>query len=113
MATARYEIRVLGAAARFACAHDERVLIAMERAGLATVPVGCRGGGCGICKVEVLEGDYRCGPMSRVHVSAAEEAAGAALACKVFPKSDLVLRPLGKCFDQTRYQEEGASNHGC
>ncbi|WP_431475415.1 2Fe-2S iron-sulfur cluster-binding protein [Marinobacter sp. KM021] len=31
------------------------------------VPVGCRGGGCGFCKIRVLEGDFECGKMSKVH----------------------------------------------
>jgi ferredoxin len=79
---------------------DERVLVALERAqgfgklkGLPRrLPVGCRRGGCGICRVRVTSGDYRRAPMSRDHVSAEDEAAGVVLACCIYPLSDLSLR---------------------
>ena len=48
----------------------ERVLVALERAqGFGQLknlprrlPVGCRRGGCGVCRVRVLSGEYRFGP---------------------------------------------------
>jgi ferredoxin len=78
----------------------ERVLVALERAqGLAQLknlprrlPVGCRRGGCGICRVRVLSGEYDSGPMSRSCVSAEDEATGVVLACCIYPRSDLSLR---------------------
>lgn len=78
----------------------ERVLVALERAqgfgllkGLPRkLPVGCRRGGCGICRARVLDGDYRVTPMSRAHVSAAEEAEGVVLSCAIYARSDLTLR---------------------
>jgi ferredoxin len=63
----------------------------MERQKLSLVPVGCRGGGCGICRVRVIEGTYRTGKMSRRHVSEEDLAKGYALACRLYPTSDLVL----------------------
>jgi len=69
------------------------LLAALERAGRRDVPVGCRNGGCGVCKVQVLEGDYRCGPMSRRHVAADQQDQGFALACRLYPISDLAFRP--------------------
>jgi ferredoxin len=79
---------------------DERVLVALERAqGMGKLrnmprrlPVGCRRGGCGICRVKVLAGEYRKTAMSRTHVSFEDEAEGVVLACCIYPLSDLSLR---------------------
>jgi len=68
----------------------------MERLGRRGIPVGCRGGGCGICRVQVIgDGKYHTSKMSRAQVSAADEADGICLACKLIPESDLQVRPLG------------------
>lgn len=91
-----YEITIVDSGERFACAPQQNVLAAMERLGRKSIPVGCRGGGCGVCRVQVLgAGDFRTLKMSRAQVSAEDEAAGICLACKLIPRSDLVLRPLG------------------
>ena len=87
----------------FRCPTDMAVLIAMERAGLALVPVGCRGGGCGVCTIAVEEGDFSCGKMSCGHVSEEEQRTGSKLlACKTFPTSDLRVRPDGRLFKKLR-----------
>jgi ferredoxin len=94
METPRYAIVVEGAEDRgFTCGADEGVLAAMERAGGEPVPVGCRRGGCGHCRVLVLEGDYELGKMSAAEVSPDERAEGYALACRLFPRSELRIRP--------------------
>lgn len=67
----------------------ESALDVLERSGKPWVAVGCRRGGCGICKVRVLTGAYTTGKMSRARVSEEEEARGWALACR--------LEPLGDC----------------
>lgn len=77
---------------QFRCAEDQSVLVGMERLGNQGIPVGCRGGGCGVCKVEIVEGDVLRRRMSRAHVTEADEANGWALACRIFPRSDLVIR---------------------
>ena len=87
------------------CAENERVLVALERAqgfqrlkGLARkLPVGCRRGGCGICRARVLDGQYRRDPMSRCHVSPEDEAAGLVLSCAIYPLTDLSLRLETPC----------------
>lgn len=89
-------VRFQGTEIEFGVRDGEAVLIAMERKGLAVVPVGCRGGGCGICKVRVLEGAYHTGPMSRAKVSAGEEDEGYALACRLYAEGPLVLEVIGK-----------------
>jgi ferredoxin len=60
--------------------------------------VGCRGGGCGTCRVRVRAGTYRTGRMSRAHVTLEEEREGYALACKLFPLEDLLLVPARRAF---------------
>ena len=56
------------------------------------ISVGCRGGGCGVCRVRVIEGSYTTKRMSRRHVSEADEAAGIVLACRTVPTSDITVR---------------------
>ena len=75
----------------FNCAPDCAVSIAMKRAGLHATMIGCRGGGCGVCRVRIVAGDYHTTRMSREHVSETDEAAGYALGCCLYPESDLVL----------------------
>lgn len=91
-----YTIAIADSPEHFPCKHGQNVLLAMERLGRKGIPVGCRGGGCGICRVQVLEGGaFRTLKMSRAQVSEADEAAGICLACKLLPESDLTIRPLG------------------
>ena len=81
----------------FLCAHDESLLRGMLRLGRKSIPVGCINGGCGVCKVHVLEGQCRpLGPISRAHVSAEEEADGLTLACRVAPVTAIELTVAGK-----------------
>lgn len=81
---------------QFHCPEDEKVLIAMEQMGVTGVQIGCRGGGCGACRVEVISGEYESLKMSKKYVDDAEAAQGFALACRILPKSDLVLRAAPK-----------------
>jgi ferredoxin len=93
--TTAYEILIADTGERFACRAGENILKAMERLSRRGIPVGCRGGGCGVCKVQVRRGEYRAQKMSRAHVSAAEEAVGVGLACRLVPTTDLELTVLG------------------
>lgn len=70
----------------------ESLLAASERCLNKTIAVGCRGGGCGICRVRILSGDYRCKVMSREHISPEDQLHGVVLACRVYPESDLLIR---------------------
>ncbi len=88
-----YTIRVEGTGDVFRGREDLTVLEAMERFGGRGVAVGCRGGGCGACRVEIVEGRWGVvRPMSRGHVSEEDERAGRVLACGVRPQSDLRIR---------------------
>src|SRR6218665_3657203 len=71
---------------RYACATTESLLQGMLRLGRKGIPVGCVIGGCAVCKVRVLEGRTTpLGPVSRAHVSEADEQQGFTLACPVPP----------------------------
>jgi len=91
----KHVIRLVNTGDSFRCHPEVDVLRGMEQLGFKGIPVGCRGGGCGVCKVRVLRGDYRVRKMSRACVSAEEEAAGIVLACKLFPLDDLDIEVLG------------------
>ncbi|MFZ2269102.1 MAG: 2Fe-2S iron-sulfur cluster binding domain-containing protein [Azonexus sp.] len=80
----------------YRCSAQESLLVGMERLGKKGIPVGCRGGGCGVCKVEITAGSFEKKVMSREYVSVEDEAAGRVLACRVRPTSDIRLRVLGK-----------------
>lgn len=93
---AAYQITLAGSGLSFPCAREQNVLAAMERRGRHGIPVGCRGGGCGVCRVQVVEGaHYRTLKMSRAQVTEADRAAGICLACKLIPEGPLTLRALG------------------
>jgi ferredoxin len=78
------------------CPTGTTVLLAMKEQGLKCLPAGCCAGGCGICKVRVLEGTYDTKVMSRAQVSKEEEEQGIALACRILPSSDLKIERIKK-----------------
>ena len=90
----RHLVRIEDTGEEFLCAESEPVLLAMERTLRRGIPVGCRSGGCGICKVEVLSGEFAARVMSRAHVSVEDEAARRVLSCRIRPLSALSLRAL-------------------
>jgi len=75
----------------FEVADDSSLLAGAETSGRSCIPVGCRGGGCGLCKVRVLEGAYRVKRMSRAHISEVEAANGYVLACRAYPLTNAVI----------------------
>lgn len=79
----------------YPCSETKHLLAGMMQLGKKGIPVGCRSGGCGVCKVKVLSGQYTSKKMSRDHVSEAEESDGTVLACRVFPQSDITLSVMG------------------
>jgi ferredoxin len=81
----------------YLCATRESLLQGMLRLGRKGIPAGCVNGGCGVCKVRIVEGDVtKLGPVSRAHVSAEEEAQGCTLACRVAPATAVRLEVAGK-----------------
>lgn len=90
-----HTISVEGLAEPLLCADGQTLLGCMETRPRRSLTVGCKGGGCGVCKVEIVSGQYHTRRMSRAHVSAEDEAEGVALACRVLPMSDLSIRVIG------------------
>lgn len=86
-----YVIAIEGLEKVVLCRDTEPVLSGLQRQGIAAVPVGCRGGGCGVCKVQVVEGRYRVGKMSRRHINEEQERLGYVLACRLYPEGPLTL----------------------
>lgn len=99
----------------YACATTESLLAGMLRLGRKGIPVGCVNGGCGVCKVRIVEGTVQpLGPVSRAHVSQAEEADGYTLACRVAPTEAVRLEVAGrlkKPFSSGRGPTDGAQPH--
>lgn len=96
MTATTHRIEIVNDGESFACTAGLDVLRGMERLGRKGIPAGCRGGGCGVCKVRVIAGPYRTDPMSRACVSGDEQSEGYALACKLFALGDLRLQVVGK-----------------
>ncbi len=81
----------------YPCAIEESLLKGMLRLGRKGIPAGCVNGGCGVCKIKVLEGDYKLlGPVSRAHVTVEEEQQGYTLACRAAPCTAVRLEVAGK-----------------
>jgi ferredoxin len=72
-------------------ADDETVLGALGRAGLR-YRVGCRRGGCGICKVQLVFGEVRYErPIAASVLTNDERAAGICLSCRAVPLTNVVI----------------------
>ncbi|MCX9191536.1 ferredoxin [Carbonactinospora thermoautotrophica] len=70
----------------------ETILAGLHRAGYA-YRIGCRRGGCGVCKAEVVTGTVsHVGPVAEAALPAAERARGACLTCRAVPATDVVIR---------------------
>lgn len=93
---ARYDILIEDTGETYRCADTRSLLEGMEALGRKGIPVGCRNGGCGVCKVQVTQGSYVARVMSREHVSEQDEREGRVLACRVRPTSDVHLAVIGK-----------------
>jgi ferredoxin len=90
-------VHVVQTGEEFPCATTESLLNGMLRLGRKGIPVGCVNGGCGVCKVRIVEGEVTVlGPVSRAHVSAEEQSQGCTLACRVAPTTPVRLEVVGK-----------------
>ncbi|QFG27734.1 2Fe-2S iron-sulfur cluster binding domain-containing protein (plasmid) [Pseudomonas umsongensis] len=102
-----FEITVQPGGERFVCQPQQSALHAMETQGKRCLPVGCRGGGCGLCKVRVLAGDYESGRVSCKHLPVEAREQGYALACRLFARSDLCIERYSKpCSESTVDQQQ-------
>lgn len=99
------KILIVDTGETYDCPPDKDILRGMEALGRKGIPVGCRGGGCGICKIKVLEGRFEPLKMSRAHITPDDLAQGIILACRAFPRSELRIKVLGRMsrvFDPNR-----------
>ncbi|MDR1794859.1 MAG: 2Fe-2S iron-sulfur cluster binding domain-containing protein [Erysipelotrichaceae bacterium] len=88
-----YQIEVSSSGERISCKDDESVLRALYRNNIKGIVYGCFGGGCGRCKIQVIDGTWnQFKPMSAEHISADNLKNGLVLACCITPTSDLRIR---------------------
>lgn len=85
-----YEVAVEGLDRTFACREDQSLLSALAPIHRLEIESGCRGGGCGVCKIALLEGEVECGKMSAAHA----DGKTTFLACRVYPRSNVRVRVL-------------------
>ena len=73
------------------CRGNETVLEAIRRSEFSDIPRGCGGGGCGICKVQIIRGTVLSRRMSRAHITQKDQEQNIVLACCIVPVSDIEL----------------------
>ena len=92
----RHTIKLVDTGEDFLCREDQHLLQGMQgyqigKTMLETIPVGCRGGGCGICRIRILSGEYDSKKMSCKHITGEDHGQGIALACRIYPRSELSI----------------------
>ena len=85
------EITILPDQERVAARPDETLLAALSRAGLG-YRIGCRRGGCGVCKLHLLLGEVRYERAIAESVLTDEERIeGICLSCRAVPITNVVI----------------------
>ncbi len=74
----------------FLCSKENN-LVQAARVQMVKVPCACVGGGCGICKVKVVSGQYEMDTYAKSALSDEESEKGYVLLCKTHPLSDLQI----------------------
>ena len=70
---------------------DETVLSGLYKAGYA-YSIGCRRGGCGVCKVDLLRGHVSYNrPIAETVLADDERAGGTCLTCRAVPEGDITI----------------------
>jgi ferredoxin len=72
------------------CGSEETVLAAILQSG-ASVTFGCRGGGCGTCKMRVISGQVEHGRCSAAVLPEEEKKTGWFLSCQARALTDLTI----------------------
>ena len=76
---------------RIPATDGETVLAALGRAGLR-YRIGCRRGGCGICKLQLVAGEVRYEkPVAESVLSDDEKVAGICLSCRAVPITNVLI----------------------
>lgn len=97
----KFIINIMFEDKKFYCNENESISSAMKKIDSNHSIVGCCNGGCGVCKIKILKGEYSVGRVSRKHLSDYELGKGYTLACRTFPKSDMKIMYVGR--DQQKY----------
>lgn len=71
---------------------NETILNASQRQA-GGIFVGCKGGGCGMCKVKIVSGHTLDGIASKSVLSDEDHSAGYRLSCQSVPITDMVIEP--------------------
>lgn len=96
-------------------APGETILGGLFRCGFAS-RVGCRRGGCGVCKVDIVEGevDYE-RPVAASVLDEQERADGVCLPCRAVPRGDVTIalreENLRATSSLLRYLNQATTNH--
>jgi ferredoxin len=86
------QITVQGEGVAVECAPGETILEAMHRTGHA-LRVGCRRGGCAVCKLDVIAGEYEyTRPLAEKVLTDEERGAGVCLTCRAVPLTDMTVK---------------------
>ena len=88
MSDVRYRIALSPVGDTVTCGPGESVLTAILRSG-ARVMLGCRGGGCGTCKMRLISGEVDHGRCSVDVLPREERESGWFLSCQARALSDL------------------------
>ena len=86
-----FQVELMDGTRTFSCKDSQDLLSGMEKAGIKDIR-GCRNGGCGVCKIHIVEGEAEFRVMSRAHVTLEEQNQGIVLACRVYPRSDMKIK---------------------
>jgi len=85
------EVTILPDGLQVTAAEAETVLAALSRAGLR-YRVGCRRGGCGICKVQLVLGEVRYErPVADSVLSDDQRVEGICLSCRAVPITNIAI----------------------
>lgn len=87
----KHRVQVINQDREFFCSSEHSLLVGMEKVNSDCIFVGCRGGGCGLCKIKVVEGEYSSKRMSKAHISEDDLEQGIVLACRIFPQGNLKI----------------------
>ena len=86
------EVSILPDGIKIMAAEDETVLRALTRVGLK-YRVGCKRGGCGICKVHLVLGEIRYErPVAESVLSDDERVQGVCLSCRAVPITNIAIQ---------------------
>jgi toluene monooxygenase electron transfer component len=108
-----HRVRLAGSDTEFACAADDTLLRAAQRAGLG-FPYECNVGSCGNCKFELLDGEVVTAWAQAPGLSDKDRQRQRYLGCQTRPRGDcsIKLRPAARYAPVVRPQRMGATLTG-